>query len=144
MFIDHSTHSLDNKGRISIPTRYREELGESFMVCRPFATRKNKCVWIMPKSEWELYTKDIMTKFASNEFNDLRTGYLGSSSPATIDAQGRVIIPLTLRKYADLDDTVILSGNGNRLEVWAQDTWTDVLNNTVDETMMQKLLALGY
>ncbi len=125
MFRGISTVSIDNKGRIAIPSRYRDRLmgiadGSLVQTLNPL----DRSIWIYPLSEWEL----IETKLASlSDFDkqSRRTKQMmrGYASDCQMDAQGRILLPTELRQYAEMKKQAVILGQGNKFEVWDQETW---------------------
>lgn len=125
MFRGFSTVSIDSKGRLAIPSRFRERLavvsgGRLVQTLNPL----DRALWLYPLSEWEL----IETKLAalsdfdrqSRRAKQMMRGYAADCEP---DAQGRILIPTELREYAMLGRQAVVLGQGNKFEVWDQSAW---------------------
>jgi MraZ protein len=124
LFRGISTVSIDIKGRLAIPSRYRDRLmsiadGSLVQTLNPL----DRSIWIYPLSEWEL----IETKLASlSDFDkqSRRTKQMmrGYASDCQMDAQGRILLPTELRQYAEMKKQAVILGQGNKFEVWDQET----------------------
>lgn len=127
MFRGLSSLSIDSKGRVAVPSRYRERLaglaeGAVVVTLSPL----DRSLWLYPLPEWEL----IETKLASLsdfETQSRRTKQMmrGYASDCQLDGQGRILIPQELRSYAGLEKDVILLGQGNKFELWDAAVWTE-------------------
>jgi MraZ protein len=125
VFRGFSTVSIDSKGRLAIPSRFRERLavvsgGRLVQTLNPL----DRALWLYPLTEWEL----IETKLAalsdfdrqSRRAKQMMRGYATDCEP---DAQGRILIPTELREYAMLGRQAVVLGQGNKFEVWDQSAW---------------------
>lgn len=122
MFIGEYNHSLDAKGRLIIPSKYREELGEEFIVTKGL----KDCLWIFPKSGWEDFMNSLskLPKVNANSSKLLRHFSAGATC-CELDKQGRILLPANLRKFAELDKDVVLAGVMERVEIWDKNKWED-------------------
>lgn len=122
MFIGEYNHSLDAKGRLIVPAKYREELGREFIVTKGL----NNCLWVFPMRSWEKFMEDLskLPKINSNSGKLLRHFSAGATC-CELDKQGRILLPATLREFADLDKEVVLAGVLERIEIWNKSTWDE-------------------
>lgn len=122
MLMGEYVHAMDEKGRVNIPSRLRDGLGEGFVVTRGL----DKCLFIYPMSEWTVLEKKLnslnSTKAQSRAF--LRLFFSGAAE-VELDRQGRVLIPPLLREYASLHKEVIFIGVSNRAELWSREKWEE-------------------
>ncbi|HKK13207.1 MAG TPA: division/cell wall cluster transcriptional repressor MraZ [Gammaproteobacteria bacterium] len=125
MFYGGNPVNLDAKGRMALPTRFRESLMSS---CdgRLAVTMHHvdRCLSLYPYPEWE----EVQRKLTRLPNQDSRTRWLqrrmlGQAVEVEMDGHGRIIVPATLREYADLDKRVILAGMGNKFEIWNEEAW---------------------
>lgn len=131
MFRGINSINLDDKGRIAIPTKYREELQDccerQLIVTVAVNERcigENGCLWLYPLPEWEKLEQTIsklptLNKMAGN----LRRFLIGNASESEMDSQGRLLLPEKLRKFASMDKKIILIGQLNKFEIWNEDAW---------------------
>ncbi|RRD96164.1 transcriptional regulator MraZ [Clostridiales bacterium COT073_COT-073] len=126
MFIGEYRFSMDAKGRVSIPTKFREELGEVFYITKGFDT----CLFVYSEKEWKEFGKKLQeSRLSSTNARMLQRFFLASSTECTLDKQGRVLISAPQREYAKIDKEVVIIGVSNRLEIWAEDTWRSYMEN---------------
>ena len=120
MFLGEYQHSLDSKARITIPSKIREQLGERFVITKGL----DNCIFLYSGDEWsalELKLRSLpFTK--SNVRSFVRLLFAGASE-VEFDKQGRIILPLNLREYAEIDRDVTIIGVGTRVEIWANNKW---------------------
>ena len=109
MFLGEFIHSTDAKGRVFIPAKFREALGENFVVTRSV----DHCLCVYPLSEWEKFTAKL-DALPMVQARDVRRFFYSAASDASLDSQGRVLIPQVLRDYAKLEkDTVVKIGRAS-------------------------------
>lgn len=113
-------HTLDDKGRMAIPARFREKLGERCIITRGL----DRCLFVYPEAEWHNLEEKVkslpLTKGDARSF----TRFLFSgASECELDKQGRVIVPQNLREYAGIEKDVVIIGVNTRVEIWAQKEW---------------------
>lgn len=120
MFLGEHHHTIDAKGRLIIPSRFREGLGEKFVLTKGLDT----CLFAYPLQEWSILEQKMrslpMTRSDARAF--VRFFFSGASECET-DKQGRILIPANLREYAGLKKEVVVIGVSSRVEIWARDRW---------------------
>ncbi|NLJ71399.1 MAG: division/cell wall cluster transcriptional repressor MraZ [Syntrophomonadaceae bacterium] len=122
MFLGEYQHSLDAKGRITIPSKFREELGDKFVATKGL----DDCIFIYPLSEWqEIELKLNKLPLARADVRSFVRFFFSGAAELENDKQGRIIIPANLREYADIFKDVVIIGVGSRLEVWATGKWEE-------------------
>lgn len=142
MFIGEYEHSLDNKGRIIIPSKFREKLGDEFVVTKGL----DNCLFVYPKAEWSILEEKLKTLPLTNK--DARAFirfFFAGASACSLDKQGRVTIPGNLRKYSKLDKEAVIIGVSTRMEVWDKAEWENYNNdeNLSYDSISEKMLELG-
>lgn len=122
-------HSIDAKGRLIIPSKLRESLGEDFKVTKGF----DNVLYIYPQEEWK-HLEDKLKALSLNnpKGRQLTRFFAGSAIDGALDKQGRVLIPAALRQHASLDKEVVLVGMLDRVEVWDKARW-DANNAAIEE-----------
>ena len=142
MFIGSFNHSLDSKGRLFIPSRLREDLGERFIATKGL----DRCLFLYPLSEWEIIDKKMrelpFTKADTRAF--VRMFYSGANE-CEVDKQGRILLPQNLRDFARITKDVVITGVSSRAEVWAKEEW-DRFNQEAEaayESMAESVVALN-
>ena len=119
-------HSIDTKGRIIIPAKLRDELGEKFVLTRGL----DNCLFVYSLAEWA----NIETKLKSLPLNKKDAGaftrfFLAGATECEADKQGRVLIPMNLRQHAKIDKDVVIIGVSTRIEIWSKEIWNEYFNN---------------
>lgn len=122
MFLGEFEHTIDDKGRVAIPARFREVLGERFVVTKGF----DSCLQAFPMSYWEqLREKVDRLPISSPDARNLRRLMFSPAQDVDIDRQGRGLIPQPLRLYAGLAEEVVITGMGNYFELWSAQRWRE-------------------
>ena len=124
MFMGTYEHGLDAKGRVIIPAKLREDLGESFVVTLGL----DGCLFAYPMNEWEGFIEKLKELPGTKEARMLQRHFLANAAPCELDKQGRILVPQTLREFAGLEKDVILAGNLSRVEVWSKEKWSENCN----------------
>ena len=114
-------HTMDKKGRLSIPSRLREELGEKVVIC---PGSFGKCLWLYSKAEFDAFCEKIMAMPPLKRVT-LSREVLDKSYGCEIDAQGRILVDPDLRTIADLKTDIHILGAGKNLEIWDKTIWED-------------------
>lgn len=127
MFIGEYNHNLDEKGRLAIPVKFREELKGGAVVTKGL----DGCLFLYTISEWKILAEKLshlpISQANTRAFARLM---LAGAMDVSLDKQGRVIVPDYLRKYVNLSKKVIINGLYNRLEIWDEDTWEEYKKKT--------------
>lgn len=141
MFIGEYLHTLDNKGRVTIPSKFRDGLEGDFVMTKGL----DNCLFLYPMEEWqeiELKLKKLpLTNRESRAF--LRFFFAGASE-GRIDKQGRILIPPNLREFIEADKELVIIGISTRVEIWSKEKW-DEYNSNEDlsyEEIAEKLWEL--
>lgn len=123
MFRGRFEHAIDDKGRLSIPSRFREVLAkrrERVLVLAAF----DACLAAFPLKEWNLLEEQIRKQgMFRKEIRDFMRVFYSAATESALDAQGRILIPPALRERAALDREVVLAGLMNRIEIWDRAAW---------------------
>jgi len=119
-FVGEYLHTLDSKGRVALPVKFRESLGSRFIVARGL----DRCLFVYASQEWG----QVMQRIKSMPLNqkgarDFARYFLSGASEVEPDKQGRINLPSNLREYAGLKRDVYILGVGTRVEIWDKDTW---------------------
>jgi MraZ protein len=121
-------HTIDPKGRLSIPSKYREILGDEFVVSKGM----DGCLFVYANETWkEFEAKLAALPLVNRQARQLARFFLSGAQYVTVDKQGRILVPQDLRDFAGLEKDVVLSGMGSRIEVWSLEKWNEV-NSQVD------------
>lgn len=114
MFMGQYEHSIDAKGRIIIPAKYREDLGENFVVTRGL----DGCLFLYPNEEWQAFVDKLQNLPSNQNTRKLQREFLSKAMDVSLDKQGRILVPSMLRTAAALEKEVVFVGMMNRVEVW--------------------------
>jgi MraZ protein len=141
VFRGSSNHTIDIKGRIIIPTRFRDMIrtkDEDGVVI----TRMDKCLKAYPFKAWEEIEQKILSLSVKSEtMRRFRRVFVGGAFECTCDKQGRVLIPPTLREYAKLEKEIVLVGVLDHFEIWSRDRW-NTENSRLDEDLKKEDVRL--
>lgn len=123
MFLGEYSHTIDSKGRLTIPSKYRDTLATGLVVTRGIGHN----LAIYPLDEWEKLTERILSRPMSNQqVMNFRRRVFSAADNLKPDRQGRILIPAKLREFASLGERVIIVGNFQFLEIWNPDEWDAV------------------
>lgn len=132
-------HSIDAKGRLFIPAKLREELGERFTVTRGL----DQCLSIYPENEWNALEERIRA-LPMSKARDLQRFFFASAFDAELDSQGRILLPAGLRKYAELGKEAVITGVSGHAEIWDAARW-DAYNEAItEERVIAAMEELGF
>lgn len=120
-FLGEHHFNMDSKGRITLPARFREELGEGFYVTKGY----DKCLSIYDSENWKVF-KDKLMKYPDTNKNArfVKRSFLAGVDKPVPDKQGKILISLNHREYAALTKEVVIIGAGDHIEIWDQNNWT--------------------
>lgn len=143
MFYGEYQHSLDQKDRVIIPAKFREIFKENYAE-KFFITRGlDRCLFVFTEEEWrsqEKKFKDMsFTREEARKFNRL---YFSGAAEVLCDKQGRILIPVYLKDYADIKVDVVIIGVSDRIEIWAREKWNEFFKQNLGsfESLAEKLI----
>lgn len=142
MFIGEYQHTLDDKGRLAVPIKFRARLSKGIVVTRGLDT----CLALYPKDEWAILAKKLSTlSVAQANTRAFARLLLAGAMDMVPDKQGRIVIPEYLREYAAIKKNVIVAGLYNRMEIWNDTTWKTYRKGTESsaQDIAEKLGDLG-
>ena len=119
MFTGEYEHSVDSKGRIIMPSKYREALADEFVVTLGL----DGCLFIYPNEEWEKFVLQLKDLPGNKEARQLQRYFLAGAATVEMDKQGRFLIPAKLREAAGLTKDIVTVGVLTKLELWSKDKW---------------------
>lgn len=142
MFIGEYEHSVDSKGRVIMPVKLREDIGEKFILTKGL----DGCLFAYSQTEWTNFEEKLKTLPLTNKnARDFVRFFLSGAIECEIDKQGRFLIPSNLRIYAELEKEIVIVGVGTRIEIWDKENWRKGEENiSADEIAenMDKLLGI--
>lgn len=140
MFMGEYNHTIDAKGRLIIPAKFREALGSEFVLTKGL----DGCLFVFPMKEWEAFEEKLRSlPLIDKNARKFSRFFLAGASTCELDKQGRILVPGTLREFAQMDKEVVLTGMLDRIEVWSKEQWLE--NNAYDDMddIAQSMQELG-
>ena len=133
MFRGRYEHAIDSKGRISIPSKFREILNKKYDD-RLVITNFDHCLVAFPFEEWSALEQKINSlSLVKREVKTFMRFFYSSAIDCVVDKQGRLLIPQTLRDYASLQKDVMLVGEGRKIEIWAKERWQEEVQKAEED-----------
>lgn len=125
MLMGEYHHNIDDKGRLVMPSKFREELGKTFIVTRGL----EGCLFIYSLEEWQINVSKLKKlPFTKQDSRAFLRFFLSGATECEFDKQGRILIPATLTSYANISKECVVIGVNDRIEVWAEDKFTEYFN----------------
>lgn len=141
MFKGEFAHTIDPKGRVIVPVKLRDELGDNFVVTKGL----DGCLWMFDNEQWEKVEAEIKEMpFTLKEARVISRFIIAGATDGELDKQGRVLIPPNLREYADLQKDIVLAGVGSRVEIWSKERYEAASMVDDMDAMAEKLVELGF
>lgn len=130
MFMGEYSHSLDAKNRLIIPARFRDELGDTFVVTRGF----DGCLTVYTEDQWKKIVSQLeQLPVTKSEVRKYIRSLLSKAQECEFDSQGRIQLPQSLVGVADITKKCVIIGAADHLEIWSEERW-DAYDETSDET----------
>lgn len=130
MFIGEYNHTIDSKGRLIVPSKFREALGDEFVVTKGL----DGCLFVYPMEEWTAFTDKLkelpLTKKDARQFSRF---FLAGAASCEVDKQGRILIPAVLREFAGLEKDAVLVGVSSRIEIWSRSNWEKISDVDIED-----------
>lgn len=140
MFIGEYNHTIDAKGRLIIPSKFRELLGDHFVVTKGF----DGCLFGYDHEEWKLLGEKLRAlPINHKEARQMERFFLAGAAEAEVDKQGRILIPGVLREFAGLGKDVVLIGVGNRIEIWDKERLAEASAFDDMDEIAERMAQLG-
>lgn len=140
MFMGEYNHTVDQKGRLIVPSKFRELLGDEFVVTKGL----DGCLFVYPNEEW----KNIEEKFrtvplTTKDARKFSRFFFAGAATCEVDKQGRILIPPVLREFADLQKDIVSVGVLNRIEIWSKDRWLETNSYDDMDEIAEHMAELG-
>lgn len=120
MFMGRYNHTMDGKGRLSIPSKYREILGDEFVVSKGM----DGCLFVYANEDWKVFEEKLSSlPLMNQEARQFARFFLSGAQYVTVDKQGRILMPQDLKEFAALEKDVVFAGTGSRIEIWSLERW---------------------
>jgi MraZ protein len=142
VFAGRYEYGIDDKSRVSIPSRFREILSTKYDL-RLILTNLDDCIVAYPYQEWvEIQERIAKKESMKKEARTFMRFYYSGVSECPIDRLGRILIPQTLKTYADIKKNVVIIGMNRKIEIWAQERWEELVRKaTADREQMEDVLS---
>ena len=140
MFMGEYNHSVDAKGRMIVPSKFREQLGNEFVVTKGL----DGCLFAYSHEEWQRIEDSLREKpLTSKDARKFMRFFFAGAANCELDKQGRILVPQTLREFAGLEKDVVLTGNLNRIEVWSKEKWSENCNYDDMDSIAESMQNIG-
>ena len=133
-------HTIDTKGRLIIPSKFREALGEEFVVTKGL----DGCLFVYDNKEWAAFEEKLNSLPLTNkDARQFVRFFLAGAAMAEVDKQGRILVPSVLREFAGLEKEVVLIGVASRVEIWSKERWENAASYEDMEEIAEHMAELG-
>ena len=142
MFMGEYNHTIDAKGRLIIPSKFRESLGEEFVITKGL----DGCLFVYDNQEWNDFEEKLnalpLNKKDNRQFVRF---FLAGAAQVEVDKQGRILVPGNLRDFAELEKDVVLVGVASRIEIWSKARWEGITEDEDEamEDIAERMADLG-
>lgn len=139
MFMGEYNHTIDAKGRLTIPSKFREQLGDGFIVTKGL----DGCLFVFDKGEWEKFEEKLTTlPMTSSEARTFVRFFIAGAAFVEVDKMGRILLPPSLRTHAGISKDAVLLGVASRIEIWSKERW-DACDLSDMDDIASKMEELG-
>lgn len=140
MFMSEYNHTVDAKGRLIMPAKFREALGEEFVVSKGM----DGCLFVYANEDWNAFEQKLTSlPLINKEARQFARFFLAGAAQVELDKQGRILLPASLREFAGLDKEVVLVGVGSRIEIWSKDKWDAINEDDNMDAITASMESLG-
>ena len=143
MFMGEYNHTIDAKGRLIVPAKFREILGDNFIVTKGL----DGCLFVYPNDEWTRFEEKLKSLPLTNKnARQFTRFFLAGAAACEVDKQGRILLPQVLREFASLEKDVVLVGVASRIEIWSRERWDESMktyDGDMDE-VAENMESLGF
>ncbi len=140
MFMGEYNHTIDAKGRLIVPAKFREKLGDEFVVTKGL----DGCLFVYPNEEWKtIEEKFRTTPLTTKDARKFSRFFFAGAAACEVDKQGRILLPSTLREFAGLEKEVVLAGVLNRIEIWSKAKWEEAGDYDDMDEIAEHMAELG-
>ena len=123
MFMSEYNHTVDAKGRLIVPPKFREQLGDEFVVTKGM----DGCLFVYANDDWNAFEQKLTSlPLINKEARKFARFFLAGAAQVEVDKQGRILLPANLREFASLEKDVVLVGVGSRIEIWSRENWVNM------------------
>lgn len=140
MFMGEYNHTLDAKGRLIIPAKFRETLGDAFIVSKGM----DGCLFVFTNEEWEGFAEKLRSlPMIDKEARQFTRYFLSGATEVEVDKSGRVLLPSVLREFAGISKDAVLVGVGSRVEIWSKELWEGTVTYQDMDDITKHMIELG-
>ena len=140
MFMGEYNHTIDAKGRLIIPSKFREILGDACVVTKGL----DGCLFVYDNEEWKRFEEKLRSLPITNkEARQFVRFFLAGATEAEVDKQGRILIPNVLREFAEITKDVVLVGVGSRIEIWSRERFEETASFEDMDEIAEHMAELG-
>ena len=140
MFMGEYNHTVDAKGRFIVPSKFREQLGDEFVVTKGL----DGCLFVYENTEWKVLEEKLHTLPLTNaNARKFSRFFLAGATSCEVDKQGRILLPQILRDFAGIEKEAVLVGVGSRIEIWSRERWLEANSYDDMEEIAENMEGLG-
>ena len=140
MFMSEYNHTVDAKGRLMIPSKFREILGDEFVISKGM----DGCLFVYANDDWKAFEEKLTSlPLINKEARQFARFFLAGAAQVEVDKQGRILLPASLRSFANLDKDVVLVGVGSRIEIWDKEKYEALSADENMDDIANAMEALG-
>lgn len=140
VFMGEYNHTLDSKGRLIMPAKFREKLGDSFVVTKGM----DGCLFVFDDIEWTEFEQKLHAlPMMDPEARQFTRYFLAGASMVDVDKTGRILIPSVLRDFAGITKDAVLVGVGQRIEIWSKESWEGTVSYEDINQIAKHMIELG-
>lgn len=140
MFMSEYNHTIDAKGRLIIPSKFRESLGDEFVVSKGM----DGCLFVYANNDWDAFEQKLTSlPLINKEARQFARFFLAGAAQVELDKQGRILLPAGLREFAGLEKDVVLAGVGSRIEIWSSERWESMSSDENMDDIAAAMEGLG-
>ncbi len=140
MFMSEYNHTVDTKGRLIVPSKFREQLGDEFVVTKGM----DGCLFVYANEDWSAFEQKLTSlPLINKEARKFARFFLAGAAQVEVDKQGRILLPANLRQFAGLEKDVVLVGVGSRIEIWSRENWESMDADSDMDDIAATMESLG-
>ena len=140
MFMSEYNHTVDTKGRLIVPSKFREQLGDEFVVTKGM----DGCLFVYANDDWSAFEQKLTSlPLINKEARKFARFFLAGAAQVEVDKQGRILLPANLREFAGLEKDVVLVGVGSRIEIWSRENWENMDADSDMDDIAATMESLG-
>lgn len=140
MFMSEYNHTVDTKGRLIVPSKFREQLGDEFVVTKGM----DGCLFVYANDDWAAFEQKLTSlPLINKEARKFARFFLAGAAQVEVDKQGRILLPANLRQFAGLEKDVVLVGVGSRIEIWSRENWENMDADSDMDDIAATMESLG-